>query len=93
MKETHTAVTERSARFSNVPATLIHIGMFNIDSGDDELRSAAYDLLGAVCSYLKYHKNSIVASKGWCQSSVLFHALMYLFSSGFYSWRSERFCG
>jgi hypothetical protein len=38
--------------------------MLSIDSEDEELRSAAYDLLGAVCSYLGYDKNPVVASKG-----------------------------
>lgn len=37
--------------------------MLNIDTEDEELRSAAYDLLGAVCSYLNYEKNPVVAAK------------------------------
>ena len=38
--------------------------MLNIDSEDEDLRGAAYDLLGAVCSYVGYDKNLVVASKG-----------------------------
>ncbi|KAF6748926.1 hypothetical protein DFP72DRAFT_914993 [Ephemerocybe angulata] len=56
-------LSERFSRFSNVPATLLHIGFLSVDPVDEELRSAAYDLLGAVCSYLKYDKTPIVARK------------------------------
>lgn len=38
--------------------------MININSDQEELRGAAYDLLGAICSYLDYDKNPIIASKG-----------------------------
>lgn len=38
--------------------------MVNIDSDQEELSGAAYDLLGAICSYLDYDKNPIIASKG-----------------------------
>ena len=54
----------RFSRYSNVPATLLHVGMLGIDENDEELRNAAYDLLGAVCSYINYDKNPVVASKG-----------------------------
>ncbi|KAG8218508.1 hypothetical protein J3R82DRAFT_4145 [Butyriboletus roseoflavus] len=54
---------ERFPRFSNISATLLHVGMININSDQEELRGAAYDLLGAICSYLDYDKNPIVASK------------------------------
>jgi len=47
-----------------VPATLLHIGFLSVDLNDEELRGAAYDLLGAVCNYLKYDKSPIVACKG-----------------------------
>jgi hypothetical protein len=47
-----------------VPATLLHIGLLSVDLNDEELRGAAYDLLGAVCNYLKYDKSPIVACKG-----------------------------
>ena len=57
-------MTERFSRFSNVAATLLHIGFLSVDLDDEELRGAAYDLLGAVCNYLKYDKSPIVACKG-----------------------------
>ncbi|CAA7259350.1 unnamed protein product [Cyclocybe aegerita] len=63
LKEVQAPMTERFSRFSNVPATLLHIGFLSVDLDDEELRGAAYDLLGAVCSYLKYDKSPIVASK------------------------------
>jgi hypothetical protein len=47
-----------------VPATLLHIGLLSVDLSDEKLRGAAYDLLGAVCNYLKYDKSPIVACKG-----------------------------
>lgn len=43
---------------------MLHIGLLSVDLNDEELRGAAYDLLGAVCNYLKYDKSPIVASKG-----------------------------
>ena len=47
-----------------MPATLLHIGLLSVDLSDEKLRGAAYDLLGAVCNYLKYDKSPIVACKG-----------------------------
>ena len=64
LKEAQTPLAERFSRFSNVPATLLHIGFLSVDLNDEELRGAAYDLLGAVCKYLKYDKSPIIASKG-----------------------------
>lgn len=55
---------DRFPRFSNISATLLHVGMLNIDSEEEGLRGAAYDLLGALCSYLDFDKNPIIASKG-----------------------------
>jgi len=46
-----------------VPATLLHIGFLSVDLDDEELRGAAYNLLGAVCGYLKYDKSPLVVSK------------------------------
>ncbi|KAF9238786.1 hypothetical protein BU15DRAFT_88233 [Melanogaster broomeanus] len=63
LRDSHALGPERSPRFSNISATLLHVGMLNIDSEEEELRSAAYDLLGAICSYLDYDKNPIIASK------------------------------
>ncbi|KAI6152285.1 hypothetical protein BKA82DRAFT_4387651 [Pisolithus tinctorius] len=63
LRDNHTFSSERFPRFSNVSATLLHVGMLNIDSEEEELRSAAYDLLGAICSYLNYDKNPVITSK------------------------------
>ncbi|KIJ20411.1 hypothetical protein PAXINDRAFT_166473 [Paxillus involutus ATCC 200175] len=63
LRDNQALSTERFPRFSNISATLLHVGMLNIDSEEEELRSAAYDLLGAICSYLDYDKNPIIASK------------------------------
>ncbi|PPR04649.1 hypothetical protein CVT24_011867 [Panaeolus cyanescens] len=63
LKDAPAPLTERFSRFSNVPATLLHIGLLSVDLNDEELRGAAYDLLGAVCNYLKYDKSPIVACK------------------------------
>lgn len=57
-------MTECFSQFSNVPAALLHIGFLSIDLNDEELRGAAYELLAAVCDYLKYDKNPIVSPKG-----------------------------
>jgi hypothetical protein len=55
---------ERAFSFTSVSATLLHVGMLSIAQDDEELRGAAYDLLGAVCTHLGYDKNPIVASAG-----------------------------
>lgn len=57
-------MSERFSRFSNVPATLLHVGFLSVDPDDEAMRSAAYHLLGAVCTYLKYDKSPIVATQG-----------------------------
>ncbi|KAH7887502.1 hypothetical protein F5I97DRAFT_2056906 [Phlebopus sp. FC_14] len=63
LRDTHSFTTERFSRFSNISATLLHVGMLHIDSEEEELRSAAYELLGAICTYLNYDKSPIIASK------------------------------
>ncbi|KAJ3987640.1 hypothetical protein F5890DRAFT_1563214 [Lentinula detonsa] len=63
LKDQQMLLAERFMRFSNVPATLLHIGMLSVDAYDDELRAAAYDLLGAVCTYLNYDKSPLIAPK------------------------------
>ena len=62
---------ERALSFTSVSATLLHVGMLSIDQDDEELRGAAYDLLGAICTYLGYAKNPIVMSAG-IYSATLF---------------------
>ncbi|KAF7352222.1 hypothetical protein MVEN_01185600 [Mycena venus] len=56
-------LAERFSRFSNIPATLLHVGMLSVDLNDEELRGAGYELLGAVCQYLNFDRSSIVAAK------------------------------
>jgi neurofibromin 1 len=63
LRDTRYFRMDRFPRFSNISATLLHVGMLNIDSEDEGLRGAAYDLLGALCSYLNYDKNPIIVSK------------------------------
>jgi hypothetical protein len=61
LKETQPPLSERLSRFSNAPATLLHVGMLNMDTDEEELRSASYVLLGSICSYLGYDKSPVVA--------------------------------
>lgn len=64
MKDGQRPLLDRAFRLTNVSATLLHVGMLSIDNDDEELRSAAYDLLGAVCTYLEYDKNPVIVSQG-----------------------------
>lgn len=57
-------MSERFSRFSNVPATLLHVGFLSVDFEDETMRGASYHLLGAVCAYLKYDKSPIIATEG-----------------------------
>ncbi|KAG0709913.1 hypothetical protein DFH29DRAFT_1012634 [Suillus ampliporus] len=63
LRDTRYFSMDRFPRLSNISATLLHVGMLNIDSEDEGLRGAAYDLLGALCSYLNYDKSPIIVSK------------------------------
>ncbi|KAJ6532260.1 hypothetical protein DFH09DRAFT_1370329 [Mycena vulgaris] len=63
LKDTPLPLAERFSRFSNIPATLLHVGMLSVDLNDELLRAAGYELLGAVCSYLNFDKSPIVAAK------------------------------
>jgi neurofibromin 1 len=64
LKDTQMYISERFSRFSNVPATLLHVGFLSVDLEDETMRGAAYHLLGAVCAYLKYDKCPIIATQG-----------------------------
>lgn len=64
MKDGLRPLMERAFRFTNVSAALLHISMLNVDHDDEEVHSAAYELLGAICTSLEYDKISIVASHG-----------------------------
>ncbi|KAH8096624.1 hypothetical protein BXZ70DRAFT_945419 [Cristinia sonorae] len=56
-------VTERFSKLQNVVATLLHIGMLNIGSADEELRTAAYELLVATCGYLDFEHRPVVPTR------------------------------
>ena len=60
-------MSDRSSRNSNVPAILLHVAFLSVDFDDDQLRAAAYDLLGAVYSYLGLEKNPIIS----CNSKLI----------------------
>ncbi len=62
-----------------MPATLLHIGFLSVDLSDEELRGAAFELLAAVCDYLKYDKNPIVAPSGSLQSCSFYRQLQLIF--------------
>ncbi|KAK2465915.1 hypothetical protein APHAL10511_001556 [Amanita phalloides] len=61
LKESQFRSSDRSPRNSNVPAVLLHTAFLSFDFEDEQLRAAAYDLLGAVCSYLNLEKNPIMS--------------------------------
>jgi len=56
-------VLERSGH-SDIVASLLNFGLFNICDEDESLRSSAFDLLHAVCSYLCYDTSSLAAFQG-----------------------------
>ncbi|KAF7335246.1 hypothetical protein MSAN_02335100 [Mycena sanguinolenta] len=63
LKDAPIPLSERFSRFSNIPATLLHVGMLSVDPNDEELRAAGYELLGAVCQYLQYDRAMVIAAK------------------------------
>lgn len=88
LKDTPIPLAERFSRFSNIPATLLHIGMLTVDFNDEELRAAGYELLGAVCTYLNFDKSPIVAAK--CTYMCFKHPTgTDPLRSGLRSWRSN----
>ncbi|KXN87068.1 Neurofibromin [Leucoagaricus sp. SymC.cos] len=65
LKNAHIYISEWFSQFLNVPTTLLHIGFLSVDLEDETMQSAAYHLLGAVCTYLKYNKSPILAVQGF----------------------------
>ncbi|THH31919.1 hypothetical protein EUX98_g2275 [Antrodiella citrinella] len=57
------SIADRFSKLSNVVATLLHIGMLNIGSSDEELRTAAYELLVATCTSLDFEGRPVVPSR------------------------------
>lgn len=70
--------TERFSRFSNVVATLLHVGMLGIASVEEEPRMAANELLAAVCTYLDFEGKPIVPSKSESSHNLQVAAFNYL---------------
>lgn len=64
MKDGQLALVDRGLQFANVSATLLNIGMLGIDSEEEELRNAAYDLLGAICKHIGFGKHPMIACEG-----------------------------
>lgn len=64
MKNPKSSGSERFAKLSNVVATLLHTGMLNIGSENEELRIGAYELLCSVCTYLDFEGKPVVPTKG-----------------------------
>lgn len=64
MKQVQIPGSERFSKLSNVVATLLHIGMVNIGSDNEELRVASYELLCSVCTYLDFEGKPVVPTKG-----------------------------
>lgn len=89
LKDTHMHMSERFSRFSNVPATLLHVGFFSVDREDETMSGAAYHLLGAVCNYLKYDKSPIIATQGSLQFMIFLRTYHWLTRSWRYpDWSS-----
>ncbi|EKM59988.1 uncharacterized protein PHACADRAFT_115378 [Phanerochaete carnosa HHB-10118-sp] len=63
MKQVPIPGSERFSKLSNVVATLLHIGMVNIGSDNEELRVASYELLCSVCTYLDFEGKPVVPTK------------------------------
>ncbi|KAJ7492055.1 hypothetical protein FB451DRAFT_1165234 [Mycena latifolia] len=63
LKDTPIPLAEHFSRFSNIPATLLHVGILSVDLNNEELRAAGCELLGAVCAYLNFDKSPIVAAR------------------------------
>lgn len=59
----------------------MHVGLLNLDPLDDEVRGAAYHLLGQLCVFLNYDKVPITAVQGcFLSSAILLWYLPLLFS-------------
>ncbi|KAF8057458.1 armadillo-type protein [Lyophyllum atratum] len=56
-------INRTSPVFSNVPTTLLRVGLLNVDINDEELRGTACHLLGALCTFLKCEMSPIAASQ------------------------------
>lgn len=71
LKNASVSGSKRFAKLSDVIATLLHIGMVNIGSDNEELRVASYELLCSVCTYLDFEGKPVVPTKGVSVQSTL----------------------
>lgn len=69
MQDGQLALVDRGLQISDVSATLLNIGLLGIDSEEEDLRSAAYDLLGAICAHIGFDKQPMVE----CEGAAIFH--------------------
>lgn len=60
MRDDNTPAIERTYTSKEISATLLNIGLLNLSSEDDALRTTAYDLVCAVASSLSYDDNQVV---------------------------------
>lgn len=61
----------------------MHVGLLNLDPLDDEVRGAAYHLLGQLCVFLNYDKVPITAVQGCFLSSAFCCGIYHYSSAGF----------
>lgn len=64
MQTTYLPSTERHSRLSNIITTLLRIALVGIGSEDEEPRTASFELLSAICTYLDFEGRPAVPSKG-----------------------------
>lgn len=64
MQTTYLPSTERHNRLSNIITTLLRIALVGISSEDEEPRTASFELLSAICTYLDFEGRPAVPSKG-----------------------------
>lgn len=64
MQDGQLALVDRGLQISDVSATLLNIGLLGIDSEEEELRGAAYDLLGAICTHIGFDKQPMIECEG-----------------------------
>ncbi|KAI1796034.1 hypothetical protein LXA43DRAFT_649826 [Ganoderma leucocontextum] len=64
MQTTYLPSTERHNRLSNIITTLLRIALVGISSDDEDPRTASFELLSAICTYLDFEGRPAVPSKG-----------------------------
>jgi len=64
MRDDNAPAIERTYTSKEISATLLNIGLLNLSSEDDALRTTAYDLVCAVASSLSYNDNQVVPGNG-----------------------------